>query len=148
MKLIFKVIVSVLILLCLIQFVPIDQTFKRVPKVYGILEQENAPERVDLLLRNACYDCHSNETEYPEYAQYAPISWYIEYHVEEGRKNANFSRWKKYDKDQKAAIVQNSIEVLESNSMPLKSYVAKHPEANLTKKDRRLLIEWFENFNN
>ncbi len=128
----------------LIQFYPIDKTVKKIPITYDIFRQENVSEEVEVLIKNACYDCHSNETKYPDYSVYAPISWYIEYHIEEGRKNANFSYWKKYDKDQKNAIIKNSIETLESGSMPLNSYVKKHSEAILNSKDRILLIEWFK----
>lgn len=148
MKKAFKIILGIIIVGVLIQFYPIDRSVKQVPKSYSILEQEKAPDEVVALLTRACYDCHSNETHYPDYAQYAPISWYIEFHVDEGRKNANFSRWKKYDSDQKEAIIQNSIETLEIGSMPLQSYVSKHPEAHLSKEDRTLLIKWFQSLSN
>ncbi len=144
MKKVLKIVLGIVAVGVLIQFYPLDRTVKQVPKSYSILEQEEAPEKIADLLTRACYDCHSNETKYPDYAQYAPVSWYIEYHIEEGRKNANFSRWKKYDADQKEAIVQNSMETLEVGSMPLQSYISKHPEANLSQEDRTLLMEWFQ----
>ncbi|APD06828.1 hypothetical protein UJ101_01309 [Flavobacteriaceae bacterium UJ101] len=144
MKTVLKIIGGIILIGIVIQFYPVDRSVKRVPKSYDILQQENAPQKIVDLMTKACYDCHSNETKYPEYAFYAPISWYVEFHVEEGRKNANYSRWKKYDKDQKNNIIQNSIETLEYNTMPLKSYTNKHPEANLSLQDRQLLIEWFQ----
>ncbi|MFV0530758.1 MAG: heme-binding domain-containing protein [Flavobacteriales bacterium] len=144
MKTIIKITVGIILLGFIIQLYPIDRSVKPIPKSYDIIRQENASKLVADLITNACYDCHSNETQYPEYASYAPVSWYIEYHVEEGRKNANFSRWKKYDTDQKNSILQNCIETLNDNSMPLKSYISKHPEATLSIKERQLLVEWFQ----
>ncbi|MFV0237800.1 MAG: heme-binding domain-containing protein [Flavobacteriales bacterium] len=128
----------------IIQFYPIDRSVKKLPKSYDILRQEKAPQKIAYSIKKACYDCHSNETQYPNYALYAPLSWYIEFHIEEGRKNANFSKWKKYDQDQKNSIIKNSIETLENQSMPLKSYLYKHPEAHLLPEDRETLIAWFK----
>ncbi len=144
MKTIFKIIIGIVFTGIIIQFYSIDRSVKRVPKSYDIIHQEKMPEKAADLIVKACYDCHSNETQYPDYAAYAPVSWYVEFHVKEGRKNANFSHWKKYDKDQKNSILQNSIETLESGSMPLRSYISKHPEAKLSTEDRQLLIEWFQ----
>ena len=41
----------------------------------------------------ACYSCHSNETEVLPFEQVAPIHWYINNHVQEGRAALNFSEW-------------------------------------------------------
>lgn len=148
MKTSFKIITGIIFIGIIIQLYPIDRSVKRVPKSYDLLQQEKAPEKVIELMTKACYDCHSNETNYPTYALYAPISWYIEFHIEEGRKNANFSRWKKYDADQKNSIIHYSIETLERGSMPLKSYISKHPEAHLSVNDRKLLVEWLKSLTN
>ena len=42
------------------------------------------------LAKQACYDCHSNETEWPAYANIAPISWFVQHDVNEGRAVLNF----------------------------------------------------------
>ena len=51
----------------------------------------SAPPEVEAILRNSCYDCHSNETRWPWYSYVAPISWVIVDHVDQGRKQINFS---------------------------------------------------------
>src|ERR1700690_2763813 len=51
------------------------------------------PPPVAALLRAACYDCHSNETKWPWYASVAPVSWWLENHVADGREHLNFSEW-------------------------------------------------------
>jgi len=51
-------------------------------------------------LRRACYDCHSNETEWPWYSRIAPISWLLAWDVREGRAELNFSTWSQYSTQQ------------------------------------------------
>ncbi|HEY5650870.1 MAG TPA: heme-binding domain-containing protein, partial [Acidimicrobiia bacterium] len=41
----------------------------------------------------ACFDCHSNETEWPWYSNIAPVSWALQRDVDEGREELNFSEW-------------------------------------------------------
>lgn len=45
------------------------------------------------LAKQACFDCHSNETEWPAYATIAPASWLVQRDVNEGRAVLNFSEW-------------------------------------------------------
>ena len=45
------------------------------------------------LVHAACFDCHSNETKWPFYANVAPGSWLMMSDVEGGRRHMNFSEW-------------------------------------------------------
>jgi Haem-binding domain len=45
------------------------------------------------LAKQACFDCHSNETEWPAYSHVAPASWLVQHDVDEGRAVVNFSDW-------------------------------------------------------
>ncbi|NJN66821.1 MAG: heme-binding domain-containing protein [Chloroflexaceae bacterium] len=45
------------------------------------------------LAQRACFDCHSNETRWPLYSRFAPVSYFINGHVIEGRERLNFSEW-------------------------------------------------------
>ena len=49
------------------------------------------PGNVQAILKKACYDCHSNESKYPWYANVQPFGWFLEDHIQEGRKELNFS---------------------------------------------------------
>ena len=55
----------------------------------------DSPETRALAVQ-ACYDCHSNETQWPWYARIAPISWVLAYDVIEGREALNFSEWDRH----------------------------------------------------
>lgn len=50
----------------------------------------DAPQTRSLAAR-ACFDCHSNETVWPWYSNFAPISWLVQRDVDEGRRALNFS---------------------------------------------------------
>ena len=47
------------------------------------------------LASRACFDCHSNETEWPVYSRIAPVSWLVARDVQEGRAVLNFSEWQR-----------------------------------------------------
>lgn len=100
-----------------------------------------APPEVMAIFKRSCYDCHSNNTNLPWYSHIAPFSWSISRHVDLGRKWLNFSIWEKYtpeEKDKKMNEIYRAVYA----SMPLRSYVYAHPEADLTKEERDKIRIW------
>ena len=83
------------------------------------------------LAKRACFDCHSNETEWPPYARIAPVSWLVQRDVGEGRRVLNFSEWQRAQEEAKDA----SEEVLEREMPPL-AYRLVHAHARLSAADR------------
>ena len=79
----------------------------------------------------ACFDCHSNQVEYPWYASVAPTSWAVQFHIDRGRGKVNFSEW---DRSQREA--DESAETVRDGSMPPAYYLVTHPEARLTEADK------------
>src|SRR5579885_1507659 len=55
-----------------------------------------APPEVEQTLRRSCYDCHSNQTQWPWYTRIAPLSWLVAHDVNAGRRQINFSQWSDY----------------------------------------------------
>jgi hypothetical protein len=110
----------------------------------SILRYRPANEEVTSLLKNACYDCHSNETKYMWYAYVAPVSWYIDNHVSKGREHVNFSKWTSYTPDEHDEIIEESHEEIEQLHMPLKGYQLLHPDARLSEEERNLLLQYFK----
>ncbi|MEO8611929.1 MAG: heme-binding domain-containing protein [Chloroflexota bacterium] len=86
------------------------------------------------MMRRACYDCHSNETIWPWYAQFAPISWLVVHDVNEGRQKLNFSE------GTGEMEARELIRQIESDKMPPKIYLTMHPDANLTADEKAALI--------
>jgi hypothetical protein len=83
----------------------------------------------------ACYDCHSNETEWPVYAYVAPMSWLLRSDVESGREELNFSTWADSDHDG-----EDAAEELADGSMPPSRYTPLHPDARLSAEEKDVLV--------
>ena len=102
------------------------------------------PEKVKKILRESCYDCHSNETVWYWYTEYAPVSWLIAHDVNEGREYLNFSTWDKYSKTEKKELLADSIESINEGEMPMKIYELMHPDAKIDKEELKILTTWVE----
>lgn len=107
-----------------------------------ITKEVDAPAEVKQLLERACYDCHSNETKWPWYSNLAPVSWLVAHHVDEGRRELNFSEWDTYDAKRVAHKLEETEEMIESGEMPEALYVVGHAEAKLTDAEKKILIDW------
>lgn len=88
------------------------------------------------LAKQACFDCHSNETEWPGYASIAPASWLVQHDVDEGRAVLNFSEWTRPQEEAREA----AGEVLEGE-MPPAAYTLVHAHARLGDADRDRLAQ-------
>ena len=88
------------------------------------------------LAKQACFDCHSNETEWPAYASIAPVSWLVQHDVSEGRAVLNFSEWQRPQEE----AAEASEEVLE-REMPPAAYLLMHSQARLESADRDRLAQ-------
>src|SRR4051812_6460773 len=55
------------------------------------------PDTVQAMLERSCYDCHSNNTKYPWYAEVQPVGWWLSHHVNEGKKELNFDEFATYN---------------------------------------------------
>lgn len=144
MKIAKKIIFWTLVAFALIQFFPIDRTNQPVDTKVNFVDARKSPEKIRTLLKNACYDCHSNETVYPKYAFIAPVSWSVKSHVNEGREHLNFSVWGTYNKDLKENMLTKSVQTIQNKTMPMPGYTVYHKEANLSEAERALLIQYFE----
>ena len=124
--------------LMLMQFIPIwmiePMMDPRNPPVQ--YEIEWASDEADSIMRMVCYTCHSNETEYPIYAQIAPVSWMAAEHVNQGRQHLNFS-----EQPMDEISMGRLIEYIQSDAMPPAAYRLMHPEANLTEAQKNALID-------
>jgi hypothetical protein len=115
-----------------IQLVPYGRSHRNPPV---IAEPEwDIPATRDLAVK-ACFDCHSNEIRWPWYSNIAPLSWWIQDHVDEGRDELNFSEWSwSYDE------VDEIAESVMDGEMPPNYYTIVPGSRNLSERDRDLLI--------
>ena len=106
------------------------------------LTETNPPEEVKAILKTSCFDCHSNQTRYPWYNNIAPVSWWLDGHIEEGKEHFNVSDWANYSGKKKDHKLEEVIETVEEGEMPLDSYTWTHEEARLTDAQRDAVMAW------
>ncbi|WP_051259699.1 heme-binding domain-containing protein [Epilithonimonas tenax] len=128
-----------------IQLIPVDRENKPINRKDNFVDINKTPDDVKVILKNACYDCHSNETKYPSYSYVAPISWTVKDHINEGREHLNFSEWGSYNKELKQNAVEKTISTVKNLKMPMPAYIGYHPKANLTTQQRKMLEKYFSN---
>ena len=142
MKILKTILVVLLVALIGMQFVRPEKNLADQVADTDIIVSEAPGEQIALTLKNACYDCHSNNTKYPWYAEVAPISYWIADHVEDGKKHLDFSQWMSYSPKKKAHKMEELIEMVEEHEMPLESYTLLHGEARLSEEEIGALTEW------
>ncbi|MCA9743886.1 MAG: heme-binding domain-containing protein [Deferribacteres bacterium] len=129
MRKIFKWLLGIALLaLIAIQFIPVQRT--NPPVTYQPNWDSPATEA---MARRACFDCHSNETNWPWYAYVAPVSWRITEHVREGRRKFNISEGKWHD-------TEEIVEEVERDKMPLWDYLLMHSEAKFTEAEKQTFL--------
>ncbi len=132
------VLIGLGIALVAIQFIPVERSN---PPVTALVD---APEEVLTTLRRSCWDCHSNETEWPWYSYVAPVSFRVSQHVRMGREHVNFTEWDSYDAEELDEAFEEIAEEIEKGGMPLSDYLLVHRKAKLTTADRERLVSWAE----
>ena len=100
--------------------------------VVPFLNETNPPENVKIILETTCFDCHSNKTNYPWYNSITPVNYWLESHVNDGKKHLDFSKWSSYSLKRKEHKMDELHEEVAEGEMPLKSYTWTHADANLT----------------
>lgn len=124
---------AVLGLLVLIQFIPPRRDHANPP--VGAEPSWDSPA-TRALAKRACFDCHSNETEWPWYSYIAPVSWLVQDDVQEGRSKLNFSEWNRPQKE-----ADEAAEQVQKGKMPLWFYLPLHPQAQLSSAEKSALIQ-------
>lgn len=100
------------------------------------------PNDVQNILQNACYDCHSNNTNYPWYSNIQPIAWLMKSHIDSGKVKLNFSEFGSYSSRRQISKLKGIANQIKDDEMPISSYKAMHTKANLTKEEKSLIIQW------
>jgi hypothetical protein len=136
-KIIIFVLIAILAGFVVLQLIPYGHEHSNPPVTME--PQWDSPETRTLASR-ACFDCHSNETDWPWYSYVAPVSWLIQRDVEEGRGRLNFSEWGSGRFDEPWEIV----EAFSEGYMPPSKYLAMHPEARFSDAERQALIQGFQ----
>jgi hypothetical protein len=102
----------------------------------------SVPKNVEAILRTSCYDCHSNNTNYPWYSNVQPIRFFMEHHIKEAKENLNFNEFGKYSKRKQESKLDRIVKQIQSDEMPLASYTLIHKNATLTATQKKEVLDW------
>lgn len=118
------------------------------PPVVPGLSLEDAlrpPPRVSNMLRRACYDCHSNETQWPWYSRVPGLGNMLVRDVTNARATFNFSEWAAgpYGKPPAGAgMLLGMCSAIRAGQMPRKNYLMLHPWAMPTPPEIDEFCRW------
>ena len=128
---------GMLVVFGLLQLVPYGWSHPNPPVTQAAVWPDAESEA---LARAACYDCHSNETEWPAYSYVAPMSWLVRRDIERGREELNLSE---LDQDGGHEL-DDAAETIQEGSMPPRQYELLHPAARLSAEEEQRLIAAFD----
>ena len=146
MKIVKLLILVLLIAVVIIQFIPNDKPEVVLTNENDLIYNNQLPENIRVMLKESCYDCHSNETIYPWYSYVAPISWLVVRDIKLGRDELNFSHWESQSKIDKAKNLDKIIDEVTDENMPMPIYTIMHANAKLSDDDRQLITEWADSY--
>ncbi|MBU2527250.1 MAG: heme-binding domain-containing protein [Bacteroidetes bacterium] len=142
MKIFKKIALALLAVLIVMQFIRPDKNLQDGDVIADFRAETKPTQEVEAILERACFDCHTNNTKYPWYAEVAPVSYWLADHVDEGKGHLNLSDWKSYTVKRKDHKLEELGEEVEKKHMPLDSYLWVHDEAVLSDSDMQIIVDW------
>ena len=144
MKIIKKILFLLLIVLVVAQFFGPDKNQGDIASIDPFISETHPSDEVKMILKETCFDCHSDITRYPWYNKITPVNYWLNGHVEHGKEELNFSKWSSYSIKRKDHKLEEVIELVEKKEMPLPSYTWTHKEANLSDSQINAVKDWAE----
>ena len=138
-----KILIGLLVLFLAIQLVRPTKNQGPAAGPDDLIVRTDPDPGIKQLLVASCYDCHSNQTRYPWYAEVQPVGWFLANHVKEGKSHLNFSAIGQLTPKRAAHKLEQCADEVAEGGMPLTSYKLAHPDARLTPEQRKLLSNWF-----
>ncbi|MTI22975.1 hypothetical protein E1176_18235 [Fulvivirga sp. RKSG066] len=142
-----KAIIAILIVGAGIQLIPVPKNQSDELPETDFFQSVEAPLAIRNMVIASCYDCHSNNTDYPWYGRVRPLAWFLQKHIDEGKEELNFSSFREYSDRMKREKIRSMISQIRDGEMPLQEYLWMHPEAELNEKEKKKLIEFLNQIN-
>jgi hypothetical protein len=117
-----KILIGLIVILVIIQFFRPTKNISDVMSAGEISYQYVIPDSVELILKAACNDCHSNNTTYPWYSNIQPVAWWMNNHVVDGKRHMNFTTFTSAPLARQNHKFEEIVEVMKTREMPLPSY--------------------------
>ena len=148
MKVVKIIAVVLLVAFVGIQFIPTTRNQSDMVPETDFMLVNNVPENIQNKLQVSCYDCHSNNTQYPWYNKVQPVAWFLEDHIKEGKAELNFNEWDSLSSRRKASKLRSIIKQIENGEMPLDSYTFIHRDARFSEAEAEEIINWVTQLKN
>jgi hypothetical protein len=137
-----KILIALIIVLIGIQLIRPNRNSSAEASPNDIAQHFAVPGNVTQVLKENCYDCHSNNTNYPWYTNIQPVGWWMQHHVNDGKEELNFSEFGTYKPKRQAHKMEEIAELVGEGEMPLKSYTWMHKNAVLNQQQKEIIIKW------
>ncbi|MEQ1676704.1 MAG: heme-binding domain-containing protein [Chitinophagaceae bacterium] len=137
-----KVMLVLLAALVVIQFFRPKKNKSDGPQPNYIGNAFAVPADVKSILAKACNDCHSNNTRYPWYSNFQPVLWWLNNHIQDGKKEINFDEYSNRSLRYQYHKMEETIEMVKEGKMPINSYTWTHKDAKLTTEEKTKITGW------
>ncbi len=137
-----RVLLGLLLVLVAIQLIRPARNKTNEVQNADFIKHFKAPAHVAEILKISCYDCHSNNTQYPWYTNIQPVGWLMANHIKDGKEDLNFNEFGNYPKRRQLSKLKGTENSIKDGSMPLSSYTLIHKNANLSRENRAVILKW------
>ena len=148
MKIVKIIAIVLLVVFVGIQFIPSSRNQSDTVPETDFMLVNDVPENIQNKLQVSCYDCHSNNTQYPWYNKVQPVAWFLEDHIKEGKAELNFNEWDSLSTRRKTSKLRSIIKQIENGEMPLDSYTFIHRDAKFSEAEAEEIINWVTQLKN
>ena len=142
MRIVKKILLGLLIIFIVIQFFRPAKNINTQAFPGDITHTVSTPDTVLAILKNSCYDCHSNNTRYPWYNNIQPVAWWLHSHISDGKRALNFDEFGSYTLKRQLNKLKAIREEVTGGGMPLSSYLIIHTDAKLSDAEKKLIGDW------
>lgn len=136
------ILMILLVALILIQFFRPAKNISNVIGANNISSKYTIPDTVQNLLKVACNDCHSNNSRYPWYWNIQPVTWFLNDHIQEGKRHLNFAVFTSYPVWKQYKRFNDIKKEVKDGDMPLTSYTIIHRDAVLDEASKLAIENW------
>ena len=142
MKLLKRILAILAVLVVAVQFIRPERNASASPVSTDAAGALVIPDEVRQVLLVSCFDCHSNNTRYPWYAEIQPVGWWLAGHIRDAKGELNFDEFGTYAPRRKFAKLRQIEDEITEGEMPLPSYTTVHKDAVLSTEGKNLVIAW------
>lgn len=126
-----------IIIIGLLQFIrPEPVEYKKIEEAKALV---GVPKRINTILQNSCFNCHSSSAQLEWYDKLTPANFLVNSHIRKGRKALNFSNWENLPPAKRRGALYYGLNKVLANEMPPSSYTLVHPSAKLNEEEIGLI---------